>query len=104
MLAKARHLGLVPWLATVPRPSAMTCIGPVPRPSACLIMVPRPCLETVPRSSAMTCLEKVPRPSSCLDTVLRPSAFLFTVPRHSAIPRNGASALCHDMPREGVLA
>ena len=34
----------------------------------------------------------------------RPSACLDTVPQPSAMPRKGASPLCHDMPRQGALA
>ena len=53
---------------------------------------PVPCLGTVPRPSAMTYLNKVPRPSACLNTVLQPSAFLDMLPRPSAMPSHGASA------------
>ena len=60
------------WLDTVPRSNA--CLG-----SLGLV----PCLAIVPRPSALTCLDKVPRPN--------------------VMPNDGASALCHYMPRQGVL-
>ena len=74
----------------------MTCIGKLPRGSACLDMVtlPSSSLDTVPRPRSMTCLGKVPRPSAM--------QYQGKVPRPSAIPRNCASAYCHDMPRKGA--
>ena len=53
-------------LARVPRPSAMTSLGKVRRPSACLKIVTQPSasLDTVPRPSVMTSLGKVPRPNA----------------------------------------
>ena len=56
----------MPSQETVPRPSAMTYLDKVLRPSACLDMKLRPSayLDTVPRPSAMTCLDMVPRPSA----------------------------------------
>ena len=53
-------------LETMPRPSAMTYLDKVLRPSACLDMVLQPsaCLDTVPQPSAITCLDMVPRPSA----------------------------------------
>ena len=68
----------------MPRPSAITCLGKLPRPSAWLYMVTRPCacLDMVPRPSVMTCLGKVPRPNASLEIV----------PRPSGIPSKGASA------------
>ena len=55
----------MPFLETVPRPSAMTHLDKVLQPSACLDMVLRPsaCLDMVPRSRAMTSLDMVPRSS-----------------------------------------
>ena len=43
------------------------------------------CLDTESRPSAMTYLGKVPRPSAWLDTMTQPSAYLDTVPRPSDI-------------------
>ena len=56
----------MPSLETVPRPSAMTYLDKVLRPSACLDMVFRStsCLDTVPRPNSMKCLDMVPRPSA----------------------------------------
>ena len=71
------------------RPSALTCLDKVPRPSACI--------DTVLRPSA--CLDTVPWPSACLDMVPRPSACQGTTPRPSAMLSHGASAYCHDMHR-----
>ena len=51
-----------------------------------------PCLDTVPRPSAMTYLDKLPRPSACLDTLFQPSACLDMVTQPSAMPSHGASA------------
>ena len=85
---------------------------------ACLDLVTRPsaCLDTVPWPSAMTCLRKMPLGLApgwtwclglvlCLATVPRPNALkcLDKVPRPNAMPSNGASALCHYMPRQGAL-
>ena len=69
----------------MPQLSAMTCLGKMPRPSACL--------DTVLRPSAMTCLKRVPRSTAFLDTVPRPSAMtcLDKVPQPSVMPRNGVS-------------
>ena len=116
------------YLERVPRPSAMTCLGKVPRLSSCLDTVTRAIasLDTMPRPSALSFLSKVPRPSTCLDmvtphsacleTVPRPnattclgfvplpSACLNTVPRPSAMPSKGASAKCHAKPRQGPSA
>ena len=71
----------MPFLITVPRPSAMICLDKVPWPSECLDSVTKlsAVLDTMPRPSAMTCLNKVPRPSAFLDSVLRLSASLDTV-------------------------
>ena len=49
-------------------------------------------LDTVARPSAMTSLGKVPRPSACLDMVTQSSACIDTVSRPSAMPSKGASA------------
>ena len=49
-------------------------------------------LAMVPRPSAMTFLDKVPRPSAFLDVVLRLSVCLDTVSWRSAVPCHGASA------------
>ena len=71
-------------LDTVPRHNTNTCLGKMPRPSACLYTVSRPsaCLDTVPQPSAMTCVGKGPRPNACQDMV----------PRPSITARHGASA------------
>ena len=80
----------------MPQPSTLSFLGKVPRPSTCLDMVTlhSACLETVPRPSATTCLGFVPWPSTCLNTV----------PRPSAMPSKGASAKCHEKPRQGASA
>ena len=59
-------------------------------------------LATVPRSSAMTCLDKVSSPT--IDTVTQSTACIDTVPQPSTISRHGASAYCHDMPRQDASA
>ena len=83
-------------LGIVPRPSALSFLGKVPRPSTCLdtVTLNSACLDTVHQPSAMTCLGLVPRPRSCLDTVLRPST----------MPSKGNSAFCHDKPWQGSSA
>ena len=83
-------------LGKVPRPSAMSFLGKVPRPSTCLdtVTLHSAYLDTVHQPRAMTCLGLVPRPRSCLDTELRPST----------MPSEGASAECHDKPKQGASA
>ena len=84
----------MPYLATVPRSSAMTCLDKVSSPTTDTVTRISARLDTVPMPKTMTCLDKVPRPSSmtCHDKTPRPSACLGTMPHPSAMPRTGVSA------------